>query len=149
MNKKLVEPILLLCCAVTALVVTAVLIRTNGLIYLFGVMEIPVVVLFGWPWYVGRVAGQVAVNWDGVLTCVVCLAVLAGGLHAFCGWLYGQMQTPAEGQVPRAWRKRWTASILGVVVLMFVAGIAAVGVTHQTAWLANSPRPLFETNPFR
>jgi hypothetical protein len=39
---------------------------------------------------------------------------------------------------------RWTAAILGVVVLMFVAGIAAVGVTHQTAWLATSPEPFAE-----
>src|SRR5438067_1955146 len=94
----------------------------------------------GWGWYLARVAGQVRVNWIGVLTALVCLALLSLGLHGFCRWLYGRPAAP-EG---RLWRKRWTASLLGAVVLMFVAGIAAVGVTHQTAWLLTSPEPLTE-----
>src|SRR5437868_10169833 len=93
------------------------------------------VLLLGWPWYLARVVGQLTINWGGVLTGVVCLVLLGAGLHAFCGWLYGQLQ---EGHV---WQKRWTVSLLGAVMLMFVAGIAAVGMTHQTVWLMNSPEP--------
>jgi hypothetical protein len=36
---------------------------------------------------------------------------------------------------PRPWRLRWTASIVVIVVMMFVIGIAVTGVAHQTAWL--------------
>src|SRR5262249_25254848 len=36
----------------------------------------------------------------------------------------------------------WTAAVVGVVVLLFVAGIGVVGLTHQTAWLITSPEPL-------
>ena len=71
----------------------------------------------------------------------LCLVSLACGLHLFLGWLHAQRPKPeAEGPSP-PWRLRWTLSLLGVAVLMFVAGIAAVGVTHQTAWLLTSPEP--------
>src|SRR5262249_42501610 len=48
------------------------------------------------------------------------------------------------GAPPRRWPPRWTATILAAVVLAFVAGIASIGITHQTAWLLTSPEPLFE-----
>ncbi|MDY3556486.1 DUF1559 domain-containing protein [Gemmata sp. JC717] len=40
----------------------------------------------------------------------------------------------------------WTRSLkcVALVVLIFVAGIAMVGVTHQTAWLVRSPEPLVD-----
>jgi hypothetical protein len=39
---------------------------------------------------------------------------------------------------------RWTLAIVGIVVLMFVTGIAATGITHQTAWLIRSPLPIVQ-----
>src|SRR5262249_6135072 len=42
------------------------------------------------------------------------------------------------------WRLRWTLAIVGIVVLMFVTGIAATGITHQTAWLISSPLPIVQ-----
>jgi hypothetical protein len=77
----------------------------------------------------------VSVNGAGALTAAVCLVALAVGLHRFLTWLVGP---------GRPWRWRWTLSGLGLVVLMFVAGISAVGLTHQTAWLLTSPEPLAE-----
>ena len=44
---------------------------------------------------------------------------------------------------PRVWRLRWTVALVGFIVLMFVAGIAVTGATHQIAWLCRSPEPLF------
>jgi hypothetical protein len=44
----------------------------------------------------------------------------------------------------RRWPFRWTAAALATVLLMFVSGIAAVGITHQTAWLVSSPEPITE-----
>jgi prepilin-type processing-associated H-X9-DG protein len=98
----------------------------------------------GWIWYLGRAVPQVPVEWDGVLTAVVCLALLCGGLHLFCRWLYEAAPAAAAAeQTPRRpWPFRWTAAVVGVVVLMFVAGVAVVGLTHQTAWLITSPEPL-------
>ena len=87
----------------------------------------------GWAYFVGRVGPRVSVNGAGVLTALVCLVALAVGGHLFLRWLVG---------TARRWQLRWTLSILGAVVLMFVAGISAVGITHQTAWLLTSPEPL-------
>jgi prepilin-type N-terminal cleavage/methylation domain-containing protein/prepilin-type processing-associated H-X9-DG protein len=98
---------------------------------------------FGWALFLYRVLREMRLSTAGVLTALVCLALLAGGLHLFLGWLYGQA---GETEGPRwRWRKRWTATMLAGVVLMFVAGISAVGITHQTVWLFNSPEPLTES----
>ena len=87
----------------------------------------------GWVRYLARVVPEVAVAWWGVATGLGCLILLATLVHAFGGWLVGQV---APG---RRWRKRWTAGLLGGVVLMFVAGIAAAGLGHQVGWLLTTP----------
>jgi hypothetical protein len=91
----------------------------------------------GWALYLYRVVPEIQVSWSGVATAVFCLALLAAGLHRFLCWLY-------LARAPEAppWPFRCTVAILSVVVLMFVSGIAAVGVTHQTAWIATSPEPI-------
>ena len=38
--------------------------------------------------------------------------------------------------------QRWTAAGLGLVLLLFVAGIATIGLTHQTAWLFMRTDPI-------
>jgi hypothetical protein len=110
----------------------------------------PLQILFylavGWALYLVRVVPEITVNWSGVATSAGSLALLAVGLHLFLRWLYAADRTSAAGPV-QGWRPRWTAALLGVIVLMFVAGISAVGVTHQTAWLATSPEPTFEVSP--
>jgi hypothetical protein len=99
--------------------------------------------LCGWALFLGRVLPQVRVDPGQVVTALVCAACLAGGLHLFLRWLHGQVKGPGEmGGAGRRWAPRWTMAILGLVVLMFVAGIAAVGMTHQTSWLLTSPEPL-------
>jgi hypothetical protein len=90
----------------------------------------------GWAFYLYRVVPQVRVSWPGVLTGGACLVLLAFGLHRFLRWLHGQR--PAA----RPWPARWTGTVLALVVLMFAAGIAGVGIAHQTAWLVTSPEPI-------
>lgn len=100
----------------------------------------------GWIMFLGRVAPEIAINIGGMATAIVCLAALVLGSHLFLSWFYreaGRRDTD-EGPPERLWHWRWTLSIVGAVVLMFVAGISAVGVTHQTFWLATSPEPNLE-----
>jgi prepilin-type processing-associated H-X9-DG protein len=101
---------------------------------------------FGWAVFLYRVAPQVTVSWTGVLTAALCLLGLTFGLQQFLRWVRAAVRRPTEGDgpPPAPWQFRWTAAILGVVVLMFVAGVAAVGISHQTAWLLTSPEPLVE-----
>jgi hypothetical protein len=94
----------------------------------------------GWALFLYRVLPEITVDPAGVLTALVCLILLGGGLHWFMRWLYAKVRQarPApEGASPH-WRMRWTGMILALVVLAFVAGISAVGLTHQTAWLFRS-----------
>ncbi|MDR3632751.1 MAG: DUF1559 domain-containing protein [Isosphaeraceae bacterium] len=104
-----------------------------GLIFPF---EIAFYVLVGWIWYGLRVIPEVRVDWGGVAMALVCLAGFAGGLHVFLGWLYDQLNNSAEpARIAFAWPARWTAALVAIVVLMFVAGVAATGVGHQVGWL--------------
>jgi prepilin-type processing-associated H-X9-DG protein len=103
----------------------------------------------GWILYLVRVVPQITWNWSGLLTALACLAALAFGLQSFLRWLYKQLQVKSGNEALRDWSWSWTLRILGLVVLMFVAGISAVGVTHQTAWLVTSPGPLLDRGSFR
>jgi hypothetical protein len=105
----------------------------------------------GWAPFLYRVLPEMTVNWGGLATAVACLAGLAAALHSFCGWLYGQILRAKypDRAAEKRWQPRWTAGLLAVVILMFVAGIAAVGLTHQTVWLAIAPEPLMEIKSVR
>ena len=67
----------------------------------------------------------------------ICVAVLAAGSHWFCAWLYREAYAGAAG----AWRFRWTATGLGLLFLLFAAGIGIIGLTHQAAWLYSYDGP--------
>ena len=105
--------------------------------------DLPVFLIGGWIAFLTRVIPAVHVRWDLVWSTAVYAVLLLVGSHYFLRWLYHEMSaasTPPRGN----WRWRWTASLFALVMLMFVAGTAAVGVVHQTAWLARSPRPLYQ-----
>jgi hypothetical protein len=91
----------------------------------------------GWAYYLGRVAPDVRPDPWVVATAVVCLAGVAVGTHRFARWLYA-----ATSDEPRRWRRKWTALLVGLVVLTFAAGTAFTGIVHQTGWLIRSPEPL-------
>jgi len=98
--------------------------------------------LFGWFFYLVRVLPLVTVSWDGVVTAMGGLVLFTLGLHAFLRWLYREIRlqqqaTSAEHPAPY-WPLRRTISLVVVVIVMFVAGIAASGVVHQAGWLLST-----------
>lgn len=105
-------------------------------------VQMSVALVFGWWNYLARVIPRVTVSRAGLITVLLCGALFTFGLHNFLKWLHRGM---IGGEHP--WKVRWTCSIVGVVVLMFAAGIATVGMTHQTAWLMTSKRPLTDAHP--
>jgi len=96
----------------------------------------------GWGFFIHRVFPQVQIRWDAVISFVVYAVLLVVGSHLFLGWLYRQTGE-GEAAVARRWQWRWTLSGFCLVVLMFAAGIAMIGVVHQSTWLARSPVPIF------
>ena len=96
--------------------------------------------LFGWTVYLWRVVPQAHVAWVGVLTAIACMLGVLGIGHTIARWLYRE-----TAPSPRRWRPRWTVAAATIIVLTFVAGISAVGITHQSAWLATSSQPLLHS----
>lgn len=120
-----------------------------GLFFLAGLgMAVPgdffLNLAFGWIIYLQRILLQVHINGSGVLTAAMCLGALAIGLHWFLRWLFGHMSCKAvsANAIAPPWPARRTGVILGLIVLMFVAGISAVGISHQIGWLLTSPEPI-------
>jgi prepilin-type processing-associated H-X9-DG protein len=96
----------------------------------------------GWVPYLLRVVPQVTVRWDLVASTAAYVAALAVGAHLFLRWLQRE-SVNADGASAPAWKWRWTLGGLSLVLLMFVAGTAMVGIVHQTAWLVRSPEPMY------
>jgi prepilin-type N-terminal cleavage/methylation domain-containing protein len=84
----------------------------------------------GWAYFFGRNVPRAEPRLEAVVTGLVALLVLTAAVHLLLRRGLGS-----------AWRFRETAAVVGVVVLTFTAGVAAVGVTHQAAWLATSDQP--------
>jgi hypothetical protein len=96
----------------------------------------------GWVFFLFQVVPRAQVNPAMVVTAAACLVPALVGGHLFARWLVRSL--PAANGEARRWSFRSTSALLGVIVLMFTAGIGAVGVTHQAGWLGNSPGPLFD-----
>jgi hypothetical protein len=101
----------------------------------------------GWAFFLSRVAPSVEVDWPGVGIAVVSLLGLAFGLHFFCAWLYREI---AKKSIGEARSRRATSAVAQLevsdnaerpwhLVLVFVAGISAVGGVHQLVWLRTRP----------
>lgn len=120
-------------------------------------VSLPIESLFfltiGWAFFLQRVLPNVTIDWPATATAAVALTLFVGGLHLFLRWL-SAARRPEETSSPtsdgtmhttRDWRFRWTAAISGGIVLMFVAGTAMIGLTHQLVWLSRSPEPLLRS----
>jgi hypothetical protein len=108
---------------------------------------VPFQIVFGWISFLREVVPNIRVDRWGLATALVSVAILAVGGHFFAAWLYRARSSSGVGS-PR-WRKRWTAGIGVMVVILFVSGIAAIGIIHQITWLVTSPDRLITVTMFR
>jgi hypothetical protein len=100
----------------------------------------------GWALYFAQLVPSVRPNLVAILWGFCCLIMLGFGGHAFLRWLHGQMAAASDqaNPPPKPWPLRLTLALLALVIFMFVAGISAVGVAHQTAWLVTSSDPIID-----
>lgn len=98
-------------------------------------------VLIGFALYPARLAGEQAIDWPSTFLCAACLVGLTLGVHYFGQWFAAHRGA--------AWPWRRTVQFVGIVLLLFVAGIAAIGITHQATWLATSEEKLTRRGSFR
>lgn len=102
-----------------------------------GLLEIPFLLVYGSFNFIGRVLPQIKPDPGTIATAVVCLLFVTLGSHKLLQWLYSSVNNGA------AWPWRWTLKIVALVVILFAAGTAAVGIVHQTGWLVASREPIY------
>jgi len=103
-------------------------------------LEIPLRLAFGWIAFLRDNVMAMEMNWLLVAEAVACAVLLGIGGHFFARWLFRHMAPAGD----LAWRPAWTVAGLGAILLLFVAGIATIGITHQAAWLFTDKTPLLE-----
>lgn len=108
-------------------------------------LEALIALVFGWIRFLRDNVLALDPNPLRIVEAVVSIAALAVGGHYGLRWLHAQV-SPGAAQ---PWRRRWTAAALGGVLLLFVAGVATIGITHQTAWLFTSNQPMVESDAAR
>jgi hypothetical protein len=126
---------------VLAVLVVLPCIGSLGAMWLF---ELPMVLATGWIRFLVRVLPKVSVRPAAVVEAVVVLTALGVGLHRFMCWLWPQLR--AQAQDTRAWPVRWSVSILSLLVLLFLATMATVGIGHHVGWMASGRAPLVESS---
>ena len=95
---------------------------------------------FGWLSFLWRVVPRMTVDWPSVMAGGAAIALFATGVHIIGRRRRRQAPAlPGTGTPP--WRIGWTLTIVAVVFLLFTAGIALVGITHQIGWLATYKKP--------
>jgi hypothetical protein len=105
---------------------------------MFWILEAPMKLLIGWVQYLDRVEKDIRPDATHVVSALVCLVGTVVVAHLF----FRSLATAAS----RAWPIKRTFQVLVVVVLMFVSGLAVVGLVQQTSWLIRTPEPLVKDN---
>lgn len=93
-------------------------------------------VVFGCIYFLVDVLPRVTVYWPSVAVGCGAFVLFTAGVH------WAGKTWRARTNAATRWRFRWSLSIVALVCLLFAAGIAFVGIVHQSAWLAASDRPL-------
>jgi hypothetical protein len=98
----------------------------------------------GWIYFLVRKLPQTEANPEAILTGLVALFLLGLAVHLL---MHRFFDRAAEGEVAaRSWRFRWTAAFIVTVVVLFTAGIATIGITHQTTWMLTSGEKIVESS---
>jgi hypothetical protein len=107
-------------------------------------MEVPILLAVGWIPFIVRVFPEVTLNIPAILETVLVVAVLGVGSHLFLRWLWQQLRAQQGEASP--WPVRWSVSALALLVLLFLATMATVGIGHHLGWLASSRDPLVQSD---
>src|SRR5687767_11727497 len=122
------------------LVVLGILFVCSGLIGFTAPFQMFGLLLIGWMLHAIRIAKETVLDGSATLTAAMAIEFFVGGLH----WLARRWRERSQA----VWRWRWTLGITGLLLCLATAGIAAVGIAHQSIWLASAPK-LIESGSIR
>lgn len=107
---------------------------------------------FGWVFYLQSISRELSIDWPNTLLAVITFLLFTIGSHWFGTWLKRADESASSDEQPTeaqssAWRWRWSWSLTSLMVLMFVAGTAMVGITHQISWAIQDDEPFLSYGP--
>lgn len=100
--------------------------------------------LVGWIAFLVSVIPRIQVHGGLAVSAAIYFVLFVLGLHYFLQWLTREI---TGGRL--AWRWSWTTRAVITPLLMFLVGVASVGLLRQSQWLIGSPRPLYENRFWR
>jgi hypothetical protein len=112
-------------------------ITCSGQVWLF---QVPYLLLTGWFRFLQQVLPEVTFNWSAIAETVGVLALLSVGTHLFLRGMWHHLY-PHD-----VWLVRWSASVVGFLVLLFCATMATVGLGHHLGWLRSGGTPMVESS---
>jgi hypothetical protein len=59
----------------------------------------------GWAYFLADVAPRVTVEWNGIVTALICLCVIAFGMHYFLRWLRNRVAGTSEAGTSLPWKR--------------------------------------------
>jgi hypothetical protein len=111
-------------------------------ILLLGVVVDPRALLFGWLYFLIRNLPRMSVNPAAVISGAIFVALFVAAVQRG-GVSYCRAASAKSGS-DRRWCFRWTLMVLAVVVLMFLVGLATIGLARHLGWLLSSKQPIYE-----
>jgi hypothetical protein len=108
------------------------------------IITIGIHVFTGWFPFMSRIPARMQWRWEVLYSVAIYGTLLIIGSHYFARWLYREMRGASnDPATPGRWSWGWSFRLFALFILMFAAGTSAVAITHQTAWLATGPEPMF------
>ena len=103
-------------------------------------------VLFGWCHFLRQTVPRMTVDRPAVGLAVAAFLLFVGIAHVVFSAFFREKANHDVrlNSSHSRWRFIWTLSILAIVLLTFAGGIAMVGITHQSIWIAFSAEPLHD-----
>ena len=118
------------------------LIAVAAVILVFGVLMKFPLLAFGWAHFVARNFQEASVHPASLISGAVFVGLLVAAIHG-CGSSYCRAVAAKSATAVR-WRFRGTLAVLGVVVVMFVAGLSAIGLARHVGWMFSTADPSYE-----
>jgi hypothetical protein len=107
-------------------------------------IQVPWMLVAGWSAFIGRVFPEVTFRWGAIAETVLVAGMLGVGTHLFLRRLWRQLRPETAEASP--WQVRWSVSLVALLVLLFSATMATVGIGHQVGWLASGRTRLVESS---
>jgi Protein of unknown function (DUF1559) len=99
--------------------------------------------LTGWGYFIARNVQRAEPRADVVIAGLTALLLMAVVVHRLIRRV--PTSAPSESDPPRRWSMRTSAAVVAVIVLLFVAGVSTIAITHQTLWMFTSDESTLRT----